>query len=205
MRLPSYRYEQIKWDAVSLLDFAEENSAPIDPFAIASKLGIHVIAYGALGNEGRTACLKVSKSGFRYCLEGSDGNVTQYIYYSERKPMGHIRFTILHEIGHIFFGHLQESDVAEAEANFFAKYLIAPPALVDLIHPNDYLDIAYTFQLSKENAQHSWNYYQKWLHVRSHGSGDYEKRLLAMFSVAETSKGGDSMNEVAVLRTKKGA
>ena len=43
------------------------------------------------------------------------------IYYNDKKDAGRIRFTILHEIGHFVLGHLQQSDLAESEANFFAK------------------------------------------------------------------------------------
>ena len=41
-----------------------------------------------------------------------------------------IRFTIMHEIGHIVLDHTEHSDLAESEANFFAKYALAPPPLV---------------------------------------------------------------------------
>ena len=42
-------------------------------------------------------------------------------------------WTILHEIGHIVLDHTGHSEHEEDEANFFAKYAIAPPVLVHKI------------------------------------------------------------------------
>lgn len=67
------------------------------------------------------------------------------------------------------------------EANFFAKYLIAPPILVNLIQPNDYMDIAKIFCVSKECAMYSFMYYQKWKNHHFNVGGkfaDYEIRIL---------------------------
>lgn len=202
MRLPSHRYEQIKQKVVTLFAMVGEKSVPIDPFAITEKLGFHVIAYSALGEAGKAACLKRAESGFKLHLESFDGTSTWYIYYNDSKPWGHVRFTILHEIGHIILEHLQESDIAEAEANFFAKFAIAPPMLVNLIRPNDYMDIADMFGLSNESALYSWNYYCRWLRIP--GVKDYELELRSMFTVVK-NEGGESMETALILRTKKGA
>lgn len=202
MRLPSHRYEQIKLRVVALFAMVGERSIPIDPFAIAGKLGVHVVAYGSLDGVGKVACLKRSKSGFKLFLKALDGTSAWYIYYNETKPWGHVRFTILHEIGHIVLEHLQESDVAEAEANFFAKYAIAPPVLVNLIRPNDYMDIAEAFELSNEGAMYSWNYYCRWLRIFDFK--DYELKLKSMFTIGKDE--GDGLTKATpVLRMGKGA
>ncbi|MDO4443621.1 MAG: ImmA/IrrE family metallo-endopeptidase [Slackia sp.] len=181
MRLPSQRYEQIKRKAVALLAKVGEESIPINPFAIAAKIGIRTVSYNSLGNARKAACLKISKSGYKLLLEEHDGTSTWYIFYNDEMPWGHIRFTILHEIGHIVLEHLQGSDVAEAEANFFAKYTIAPPMLVNIIKPTSYMDIADAFELSNEGALNSWNYYQRWLRIP--GFTDYELELESLFTV----------------------
>ena len=202
MRLPNYRYEQIKKKVVALFAMISEKSVPINHFAIADELGFRVIAYGSLDDAGRAACLKRSESGFKLFLEGFDGTSTWYIYYNEAKPWGHVRFTVLQELAHIILDHRQESDVAEAEANFFAKYAIAPHMLVNLIRPNDYMDILEAFELSNEGALHSWNYYCKWLRIS--GFKDYELELKSMFTVIKGG-GGEPMEVASALRMKKGA
>lgn len=202
MRLPGWRYEQIKREVVSLFAKTGEKSIPVDPFAMAGNLGIHVVSYSSLGDRGKDACIKKSKSGYKLLLEECDGSSTWYIYFNDEKPWGHVRFTVLHEIGHIALDHLQESDVAEAEANFFAKYAIAPPMLVSIIKPDDYMAIAEAFELSSECALYSWNYYRRWLRVP--GFKDYEIDLKSMFTVVEV-KGGEAMDTATALRMKKGA
>lgn len=86
MRLPSQRYEQIKRKAVDLLAKVGEKSIPIDPFAIAAKIGIHTVSYSSLGNDGKAACLKISKSGYKLLLEEHDGTSTWYIFYNDEMP-----------------------------------------------------------------------------------------------------------------------
>ena len=156
------------------------NAVPVNPFRIARVLGFILVPYSSLTPEGEAVCLKRSTSGFKFHLE--DGKRIQYyIAFNDRKCSGHVRFTILHEIGHILLGHMQESDLAEAEANFFAKYAIAPPSLVHLIKPDDYIEIADAFGLSSECALNSWNYYRKWLYVP--GIKDYERQLNIIFTL----------------------
>lgn len=200
MILPNYRYEEIKQEAVAVLKKTCEKAIPVDPFAIAMKLGIQVIAYQDLEEDGMAACFKISSNGFKLHLNNDEGEEIWRIYYNRDMPRGRVRFTILHEIGHIVLKHLQESDVAEAEANFFAKFTIAPPSLINLICPNDYLDIAAAFDLSNESAFYSWNYYRKWLCIV--GTTDYERELESMFTVI-TGGRGEPMSRI--LRIKRGA
>ena len=194
MRLPGSRYEEIKAEVAALYQRCGCDAIPIDPLTIAERLGIVVVRYSSLGEEAEAAALKRSPNGFKFALERPDGTLAQYIYYNDRHPMGRWRFTLLHEIGHIVLGHLQESEVAEAEAIFFAKFAVAPPSLVHVIRPSDYMDIANAFGLSAECALNSWNYYRGWL--RAGGDKPYERTLRDLFVVVSRS-GAD---RVASLR-----
>lgn len=169
-----------------MLESSDCACIPVDPFAIAAKCGYAVITYSSLGLKGERAALKKSESGFELALEDERGETKRYIYVNDRQSYQRQRFTVLHELGHIVLGHLQESDVAEAEANFFAKFCIAPPSLVHLIRPTNYIDIAETFCLSSECALNSWNYYRGWLSI--YGEKDYEKSLAKVF-VMQTGRG----------------
>ena len=57
--------------------------------------------------------------------------VRNEVVYNERKNYGRVNHTIMHEIGHIVLGHTEDSDLAEAEVSFFAKYALAPPILIN--------------------------------------------------------------------------
>ncbi len=80
--------------------------------------------------------------------------MNQYvIYYNDTANFGRMRWTILHEIGHIYLGHHDNPDdsnylLEEAEADFFAKYAIANPPLVNISKCECPNDIQETFQTS---------------------------------------------------------
>lgn len=162
-------------------------------------MDIAVLPYSTLGS-GKTAAETLSDTGFEMCEEDSFGlGLCQYtIVYNDELSQGRVRFTILHEIGHIVLGHREQSELAEAEADFFAKYAIAPPALVHLTHPSDYFDIAATFGISLECASYAMSYYNKWLQFGPSSYLEYEYRTIKLFSDEEP--GGGRM-----LRMKKGA
>lgn len=47
-----------------------------------------------------------------------------------------LRFTLAHEIGHIFLGHTCDGDAEESEANAFAAQLLMPWFTVKMLHCN---------------------------------------------------------------------
>lgn len=200
MCLPSSRYEAIKRAVASMFSRAYPSGmVPVDPFELCARLGIKVVPYSNYEGNAFEALLKMSPNGFKViwpvCPDGSSAPV---IFYNDFQMFERIRFTLLHELGHILLGHKQSSDLAEAEANFFAKYAIAPPSLVRVAKTCDYLELAEVFGLSRECAWNSWNYYQKWAHRRG-GPTDYESGLAEVFTFVPWEGGG------AMLRMRKGA
>ena len=96
-------------------------------------------------------------------------------------PERRIRFTIMHEIGHIILNHTEHSDLAESEANYFAKYALAPPPLVHELHIEDYLELSERFDISHQCAFYAMNNYNKWLRYGSPEYRDYEVTLINLF------------------------
>lgn len=88
----------------------------------------------------------------------------------------------MHEIGHIVLGHTQESDLAEKEVNFFAKYALVPPTLVHILGITNSYDIARIFNVSNEAADYAYNYYKKWLEYGSVDYTEYEKKTIKLFA-----------------------
>ena len=181
--LPDFRYEEIKNIVADIIEKYKISAIPIDVFSLAEKMDIRLVKYSDLTQKDWE---RLSRNGITQNLPGfffayTDNGKTSYaIYYNDRLNYGRIRFTILHEIAHIVLKHKEESDLAEAEANFFAKYMIAPPVLVAMANPSDYIDVANIFNLSDECAWNSFNYYQKWLKLQSKGFclKDYEEKIL---------------------------
>ncbi len=180
MRLPNSRYEQIKGTVVDLFSRYGVDRIPVDPWKLSRDMGVKLVPFSSLSEEQLAAALRLSEGGLKFKLVNEHGRMGQIALYDDDAPLGRQRFTILHELGHIVLGHKQESELAEAEADFFAKYAIAPPMLIDLLKPLDYMDVAEAFGLSKECAFNSMRYYMKWLRVR--GFKPYEYSLVSLFT-----------------------
>lgn len=183
-RLDDDRYVQIKMAVVGLYQELCVKTIPVDAWDIAKKLGITLLPYTSLNEEQREAALLLCNGGMKFNrIYG--GVMRTFVVYDDSTPIGRQRFTILHELGHVVLRHRQDSVLADAEADFFAKYAIAPPMLVYLIHPTDYLDIAEVFGLSRECAFNSMNYYNKWLRIS--GRKEYECDLVKLFAQKDNS------------------
>lgn len=182
MRLSDDRYEEIKNEVTELFIRYEVNCIPISGFELAIKMGIRLMPYSSLSQTKLHMAYLASDAGFYF--EPGDG--TERIYYNDL-TMGYERmnWTILHEIGHAALGHPADMnhDESEAEANFFAKYAIAPPPLVQCIHPTCAEDIMDAFCLSHEASMYAYDYYNKWLQFGRRLTS-YERRLLWQFSKA---------------------
>ncbi len=168
MRLPPWRYEKIKKISADNMALYFD-TIPVDVFELARINKIILVPYSKLTtyelNVLKEKFSVISKDGFLFWGK-KRGKLRGFIYYDDSMPIQRVRFTIMHEIGHYILKHYEISDLAEAEANFFAKFLLAPPILVHLIKPNDYTEIAATFDISHEFAYNAFSYYQKWLMIK---------------------------------------
>lgn len=154
-KLAPSRYEEIKALGADLVE-DYELVYPLEPFEIADVLGVHV----AIHHEGLPVTAQrfstsdgytepvASRHGwkFRIHINGSTAVIRQ-------------RFTLMHELAHIWLDHLRADatltdERAEGEANFLANYLLAPDALVVMWTPELTISaIAHTFDMSDEAAE----------------------------------------------------
>ena len=178
LQLPNRRYEEITKIVIEMFIQFDVRNIPIDCYEIAMKMGIILKPYSILKENGLMKALEISDDGFCLLQQEEVGPFSLgqwYIFYNDSKPPKRIRFTLMHEIAHIVLDHIEPSDLAEAEANFFAKYALAPPPLVHKMLPDDYLELGNSFDLSNECAMHSFNYYKKWL---TYGGRYYKEKEL---------------------------
>lgn len=83
-----------------------------------------------------------------------------YIVYADEQSPQRCRFTIAHELGHIFLGHLFKengngfatTDDAEHSANVFARDLLAPACVLHELHATNAAAIANLCDISLEAA-----------------------------------------------------
>lgn len=185
MQLPGRRYEEIKNIVIEMFKKYDIRNIPIDCYEIALKMGIILKPYSQLDEAGLAAAQDKSDDGF--CLLRKEGSkpftyLQWYIFYNDQLSLKRIRFTLMHEIGHIVLDHTEESDLAEAEANFFAKYALAPPPLVHRVFPDDYMELGSAFDLSNQCAMYAFSYYKKWL---LYGDEDYRHEELELIDQFE--------------------
>lgn len=182
MRLYDEQYEYIKREVTDIFIRYDVKCTPISGFEVAQKMGIIVIPYSALSKIKLDAANKISHDGFY--LEPGDGK--EYIYYDDTRGYERSNMTILHEIGHCVLGHDDNTlpEEAEAEANFFAKYAIAPPPLVHRFRPKTPEDVQKHFFISYEAAYNALSYYHKWLKYGESEYTEYEVVLLKQFAIA---------------------
>lgn len=183
MRLSGKRYNSIEEAVVKLFSELNISRIPVDPYEIVDALGIKLVTYSQFTQLSYEQKMLISKDGF--CEEIAISPTESYfvIVYNEMMPDVRIRFTIMHEIGHIILDHSEHSELADSEANYFASYSLAPPPLIHKINPEDFTDIAETFDISMECAMYAMKKYNNWLRYGSKDFLNHEIQLLKLFKL----------------------
>ncbi len=187
--LPAARYEQIKLEVLYMYEECEIEAFPIDCFEIARRLYYHLVPYSCLSDHALRLAMQYSPDGFSTIYQNPHTRMYEwYIFYNDYNCIQRQRWTIFHEIGHIYLGHFEDDFMTygekEAEANFFAKYSIAPPPLINIANCKSPMEIADSFYVSDEASTHIFAYYQKW---KNYGPIEYEPfevKMLELFHAA---------------------
>lgn len=177
--LSNARYEEIKQIVVNLFVKFGVSCVPVNSFELATKMGVKILPYSAIQESRRWLLLKKSEDGFS--VEKNIGE--WYIYYNDMKEYGRINHTIMHEIGHIVLDHSEDSELAEKEVKFFAKYALVPPVLIHKLKLDNPNDISGIFEVSFEAACYAYSYYKKWL---QYGSSEYTKYELTLSNLFQS-------------------
>ena len=180
IKLSNQRYEEIKRIVIGIFSTYQVSCVPINGFEIAHKIGIKIIPYSSIAPGNHHLLIKKSEDGFS--VEKTNGQ--WYIFYNDEKDYGRVNHTIMHEIGHIILDHTEDSELAEKEVKFFAKYALAPPALIHKLKLDDPESISQAFEISHEAARYAYDYYKKWLEFGDSNYTDYECQLLRLFDLA---------------------
>lgn len=136
-----------------LIDF-NIKSLPVNVSKIAAKNGIRII------KDSKANLLKENQSGMTVEQKGKF-----YIIYKDSETPERCRFTVAHELGHIFLGHLLTAVPAcayrtftvrndlESSANVFARDLLAPACVLHELGATSAEEIAKICNISLEAAQ----------------------------------------------------
>lgn len=181
MRLLKRRYNEIEQVVLKLFSIIKVRRFPISCVDICRQLRIVLYPYSTLSEKKREAAMKESKDGFYAIVELQEGVLEYRIYYNDTKSRERIRFTIMHEVGHIMLDHLEHSTLAETEANYFAGYALAPPPVVSAIGIEDYIELSEKFDISLECALYAMRRYIKWREFGAPYLLDHENEILMIF------------------------
>lgn len=135
-----------------LLDY-NINVLPVDILGIAKQAGVKVIKNSTVG------ALKLGEAGAAI-FNGEKW----YIVYDDAMSAERCRFTVAHEIGHIFLGHAtrkgyhartidKDKPEVESEADVFASRLLAPACVLWGLNIHSATDIADICRISYQAAE----------------------------------------------------
>lgn len=129
---------------------------PIDCFEVIRKCGYHIKAYSELSQKKKAACRKLSDDA---CL------IDDTLYYEENAHSGRMRFSIAHELGHVFLDTQVEDD-----CDCFASHFLAPRILIYKMGQKNADQIHDTFGLSYAASNRTLADYQRWFHCSYYAS-----------------------------------
>lgn len=121
---------------------------PINCFELAEKYGYKIIKYSDLTETKRCACLSLSKDA---CI------VEKILHYEDRNIVERIRFSIAHELGHVFLNSELEED-----ADNFASHFLAPRIMIHKYRCETSDQIHDIFGLSYDASNRALTDYRKW-------------------------------------------
>ncbi len=147
-------YELIHISILEVLKHCNINSFPIDCYEILKQYNIETYSYSSLSDDLREYCLKFSNDALKY---------RDKICYNSNLPSGRVRFSLMHELGHIVLNHSNNpTHEMEQEANFFASNILAPRMAIHYAKCKNETDVSKIFELTNEASQYAFDDYRRW-------------------------------------------
>lgn len=176
IRMPPKVFQKIEESVVNSIYIPLHiTKVPIDPFDIAARLGYTVKSFASFPEALQKGFQENDVDGISLFDPKQQSFI---IYYNHLSFDTRIRFTIMHEIGHIILGHKEESILAKRMADYFASYSLAPSPLIMLFGQN--ADIASIFNVSAECGYYCRERFLLW-YFRNDPFTPYENELLDLF------------------------
>ena len=122
------RQIEIEIEVVTLLQELGINRYPMSVQDLAEGLGIELVKYSSLSVEERALAKAASDDAFH--VRTANFYETRIVLDDRGAYYFRSRFSGAHEIGHIWLEHREGTADREAEADYFAGYLLVPHPLV---------------------------------------------------------------------------
>ena len=148
---------------------------PIDCQAVIEALGYDLIPYSCLSHSKRQACRKISEDAF------TTGGT---IYYNDTEAFyTRVRFSLMHELGHLLLQHTDDDPFREQEADTFASWMLAPRVDLELCRTLDVSEVAGRYDISLTAAQCVIYDYESWRIRARSGLSRSERLLMEQLSI----------------------
>ncbi len=155
-------------------------SYPIDCLDIINNCDIKSISYSSLTSKKRSHCLLVSDESF--VLRGT-------IYYNDDSIEQRMRFSLMHELGHVILGHSENrTPEEEQEANFFASNILAPRMVIHYSRCKNFADVMKKFNLSEQASIIAFDDYKRWIRTSKHRMTELDKEMYNHFYNKDAEK-----------------
>ena len=138
-------YKRIDNSVKELIEDYSIKEYPLKLCSLTTKMGIELIPYSYAARYGIDTPKSISEDAFARIDR-------RRIFYNEKAKVERLRFSVAHEIGHIWLEHESDCKRNEAEANHFASYLLAPTPMIVELGFDDAFDISEYFSISYEAA-----------------------------------------------------
>lgn len=148
--IPGWRYNEIAKAVLATYEKANAHVMPLPVFDIAHALGYSTIPYRAFGKRFHDVFLEASEDSLTMQFNRSSEPV---ILYNDRVRATRVNFSIMHEVGHNVLEHMEQSPLAEKEANYFASLALCPVDLLEHLGISNAKTIAELFNVSDEFAR----------------------------------------------------
>lgn len=175
------RRAEIKNTVLDLLFNCNVNELPVD---LKSILKINNI--GLLNSDQAQQYHLIENVYFNFNGKTIFINGDPIIIYNAKHPKTRQRWTIAHELGHIFLDHTEWNKTTEAEANYFAKNLLEPIAVLADMGAVTVDSIAKCCGVSKHAAELRIKDLKRHINYKSkHGLTAHDIRFLRNFGRTE--------------------
>ena len=161
---------------------------PFDCEKVLNTYGYTCKAYSSLNEKKKKICFNISNDA---CI------IDRTIYFNDTALKSRIRFTLMHELGHILLNHTSSSEKEEDEADYFASCILAPRIMIHNLPllNHDYKITAESihkyFDISIAASNRALNDYHRWLKNMQETTGepsDIEISIKNIFIKSEKNK-----------------
>lgn len=164
----------IKNTTLDVFKECDIQSFPVNCLDILEHYQLGIFSYSSLDDDFRDYCLKYSEDA--YCYKDK-------IFYNTNMPNGRIKFSLMHELGHILLNHCDEhTHEMEKEANYFASHLLAPRMAIHYASCKNEINVSNKFSITHEAALHAFDDYRRWHRLISYYKmNDFDKSMYSHF------------------------